>query len=78
MRIEINLPDNIAKAIQEKAAAQSRSRKKYIELLCIQDSGQPAAEAQIEQQTTNNQPLRYYTPRQNPNKARWDKLKENQ
>ena len=37
MRIEINLNEEIAKAIQEKAEVQNHSRKSYIELLCIND-----------------------------------------
>ena len=37
MRIEINLTEEVAKAIQEKAEAQNHSRKSYIELLCIND-----------------------------------------
>ena len=37
MRIEINLTEEVAKAIQEKAEAQNQSRKSYIELLCIND-----------------------------------------
>lgn len=37
MRIEINLIEEVAKAIQEKADAQNHSRKSYIELLCIND-----------------------------------------
>lgn len=37
MRIEINLTEEIAKAIKEKAEAQNHSRKRYIELLCIND-----------------------------------------
>ena len=37
MRIEINLTEEVAKAIQEKAEAQNHSRKSYIELLCIKD-----------------------------------------
>jgi tRNA threonylcarbamoyladenosine modification (KEOPS) complex Pcc1 subunit len=35
MRIEINLTEEVAKAIQEKAEAENHSRKSYIELLCI-------------------------------------------
>ena len=38
MRIEINLTEEVAKAIQEKAEAQNHSRKSYIELLCINDA----------------------------------------
>lgn len=37
MRIEINLTEEVAKAIQEKAEEQNHSRKSYIELLCIND-----------------------------------------
>jgi hypothetical protein len=37
MRIEINLTEEVAKAIQAKAEAQNHSRKSYIELLCIND-----------------------------------------
>ncbi len=37
MRIEINLTEEVAKAIQDKAEAQNHSRKSYIELLCIND-----------------------------------------
>lgn len=37
MRIEINLTEEVAKAIQKKAEAQNHSRKSYIELLCIND-----------------------------------------
>ena len=37
MRIEINLTEKVAKAIQEKAEGQNHSRKSYIELLCIND-----------------------------------------
>ena len=37
MRVEINLTEEIAKAIQYKAEAQNHSRKSYIELLCIND-----------------------------------------
>lgn len=37
MRVEINLTEEVAKAIQEKAEAQNHSRKSYIELLCIND-----------------------------------------
>ena len=37
MRIEINITEELAKAIQEKAEAQNHSRKSYIELLCIND-----------------------------------------
>ena len=37
MRIEINLTEEVAKAIKEKAEAQNHSRKSYIELLCIND-----------------------------------------
>lgn len=42
MRIEINLPDHIANAISELAAAQNRSRKNYIETLCVIAAGRPA------------------------------------
>lgn len=37
MRIEINLNEEIAKAIQSKADAINQSRKGYIEYLCMQD-----------------------------------------
>ena len=37
MRIEINLTENIANAIQKKAEAMNHSRKSYIEFLCMQD-----------------------------------------
>ena len=37
MRIEINLTEEVAKAIQVKPEAQNHSRKSYIELLCIND-----------------------------------------
>ena len=37
MRVEINLTEEVAKAIQEKADAQNHSRKSYIEFLCMQD-----------------------------------------
>lgn len=37
MRIEINLNEETAKAIQDKADAINQSRKGYIELLCMQD-----------------------------------------
>ena len=38
MRIEINLKDEVAEAIQSKADAMNQSRKGYIELLCMQDA----------------------------------------
>ena len=38
MRIEINLTEEVAKAIQVKAEAQNHSRKSYIELLCIKEA----------------------------------------
>jgi len=38
MRIEINLTENIVKAIQKKANAVNQSRKGYIEFLCMQDA----------------------------------------
>ena len=37
MRIEINLTEEVAKSIKQKAEAQNHSRKSYIELLCIND-----------------------------------------
>jgi len=37
MRIEINLDEKTAKAIEKKAKADGRSRKNYIEQLCIKD-----------------------------------------
>ena len=37
MRIEINLSEEVAKVIREKAEAQNHGRKSYIELLCIND-----------------------------------------
>ena len=37
MRIEIKLNEEIATAIQDKADAINQSRKRYIELLCMQD-----------------------------------------
>ena len=37
MRIEINLTEEVAKSIKQKAEAQKHSRKSYIELLCIND-----------------------------------------
>ena len=36
MRIEINLDEKTAKAIQKKAEALNQSRKAFIEFLCIQ------------------------------------------
>lgn len=33
MRIELNLPDYIVKAIEQKASAEKRSRKNYLETL---------------------------------------------
>lgn len=41
MRIEINLEDKTAKAIEKKATAEGRSRKNYIEQLCIKDVTNP-------------------------------------
>lgn len=38
MRIEINLDDKTAKAIEKKATAEGRSRKNYVEQLCIKDT----------------------------------------
>jgi len=37
MRIEINLAKEVVSAIQLKADASNHSRKRYIELLCMQD-----------------------------------------
>lgn len=37
MRIEINLTEKVAKAIQKKADAINHSRKSYIEYLCMND-----------------------------------------
>jgi len=41
MRIEINLDERTAKAIEKKATAEGRSRKNYIEQLCIKDITNP-------------------------------------
>lgn len=41
MRIEINLDDKTATAIEKKATAEGRSRKNYIEQLCINDITNP-------------------------------------
>lgn len=38
MRIEINLTEEVATALQMKAEAQNHSRKSYIEFLCIQEA----------------------------------------
>lgn len=40
MRIEINLTEEVANALQVKADAQNHSRKSYIEFLCIKEAGQ--------------------------------------
>ena len=37
MRIEINLPKEIAEKIKEKAVSLNHSRKSYIEYLCLRD-----------------------------------------
>ena len=37
VRIEIRLSDEVAAEIQKKAEADNRSRKSYIEWLCIKD-----------------------------------------
>jgi chorismate mutase len=37
MRIEINLSDEVAEKIKNKAVAINHSRKSYIEYLCMQD-----------------------------------------
>ena len=37
MRIEINLTEEVATALQMKAEAQNHSRKSYIEFLCMND-----------------------------------------
>lgn len=39
MRIEINLTEEVASALQVKAVAQNHSRKSYIEFLCIKEAG---------------------------------------
>ena len=41
MRIEINLDERTAKAIEKKATDEGRSRKNYIEQLCIKDVTNP-------------------------------------
>ena len=38
MRIEINLDKKTAKAVEKKATSEGRSRKNYIEQLCIKDA----------------------------------------
>lgn len=38
MRVEIKLTEEVAKAIQEKVESQNHSRKRYIELICINDA----------------------------------------
>lgn len=38
MRIEINLTEEVATALQMKAEALNHSRKSYIEFLCIQEA----------------------------------------
>jgi len=37
MRIEINLSDEVAEKIKNKAVAMNHSRKSYIEYLCMKD-----------------------------------------
>lgn len=39
MRIEINLTEDVANALQVKAEALNHSRKSYIEFLCIKEAG---------------------------------------
>lgn len=39
MRIEINLTEEVASALQVKAEAMNHSRKSYIEFLCIKEAG---------------------------------------
>lgn len=39
MRIEINLTEEVANALQVKAEALNHSRKSYIEFLCIKEAG---------------------------------------
>ena len=39
MRIEINLTEEVASALQVKAEALNHSRKSYIEFLCIKEAG---------------------------------------
>lgn len=38
MRIEINLSEKVASALQKKAATGNHSRKSYIEFLCIKEA----------------------------------------
>lgn len=38
MRIEINLTEDVATALQTKAEALNHSRKSYIEFLCIKEA----------------------------------------
>lgn len=38
MRIEINLTEEVASALQVKAEALNHSRKSYIEFLCIKEA----------------------------------------
>lgn len=38
MRIEINLSEEVATALNEKAVALNHSRKSYIEFLCIKEA----------------------------------------
>jgi len=38
MRIEINLTEEVAAALQTKAEALNHSRKSYIEFLCIKEA----------------------------------------
>lgn len=40
MRIEINLTEEVATALQTKAEALNHSRKSYIEFLCIKEAGE--------------------------------------
>jgi len=47
MRIEINLDERTAKAIEKKATAEGRSRKNYIEQLCIKDVTNPMLIAEV-------------------------------
>lgn len=38
MRIEVNLTEEVANALQTKAEALNHSRKSYIEFLCIKEA----------------------------------------
>lgn len=53
MRIEINLTEEVANALQLKAEAMNHSRKSYIEFLCIQE----ALAKKIKKKKTNSRKL---------------------